>query len=89
MNFAINPVLGKTPKFVDLRLSTVNTADKRNSLFAPITRAEGLMGSSNCLTASHGIAEVTAERVSETKEYRNYIENSEFETKNIFEQKSI
>ena len=47
------------------------------------------MGSSNCLTASHGIVEVTAERVSETKEYRNYIESSEFETKNIFEQKSI
>ena len=83
MNFVINPVLGKTPKFVDSRLSTVNTADKQNSVLAPIAIAEGLMGSSNCLTASHGIAEVTAYWVSETKEYRNYIKNSEFETKNI------
>ena len=34
-NFASNPVLDKTPRFVDLRLSTINTADKLNSLFAP------------------------------------------------------
>ena len=27
MNFTSNPVLGETPKFVDLRLSTVNTAE--------------------------------------------------------------
>ena len=43
MNVASNPVLGETPKIVDLRLTTVNTADKLNSVFAPVTRAEGLM----------------------------------------------
>ena len=34
INFASNPVLGKTPKFVDLRLSTVNIVDKLNPVFA-------------------------------------------------------
>ena len=42
MNFASNPVLGETKKFVDLWLSTVNIADKLNYVFCPITRAEGL-----------------------------------------------
>ena len=73
MNFAINPVLGGALKFVYLRLSTVNTADKLNSVFAPVTRAEGLMGSLNCLADSHGIVEFTADRVREAKAYRNYI----------------
>ena len=63
INPASNPVLGETPKFVDLRLLTVNTADKLNSIFSPVTRAEGLMGSSKWLAAIHGIAEVTSDRV--------------------------
>ena len=40
MNFANNPVLGETPKSVNLRLLTVNTVDKLNSAIAPATRAE-------------------------------------------------
>ena len=32
----------------------------------------------------HRIAGVTVDRVSEGKAYRNYIENSEFETRNVF-----
>ena len=74
INFASNPVLGEAPKFVDLRLLTVNTAEKLNSVFTPITRAEGLMGNSNWLAARHGIAEVTADRVIKAKAYINYVE---------------
>ena len=73
MNFASNPVLGKTPKFVDLRLLTVNTADKLNSVFTPVTRKEGLTDHSDWITYRHRIAEVTADRVRESKAYRNYI----------------
>ena len=73
MKFVNNPVLGETPKFVYVRLSTVNTADKLNSVFAPVTRAEGLMDHSNWLVSRHCIAEDTADRVSEAKAYRNYI----------------
>ena len=89
MNFASNPVLGETKMFVDLRISTINTADKLNFVFSPVTRAEGLMGISNWLVASHGIAEITADRVSEAKGYKNYIKNSEFETRNAFKQENI
>ena len=50
MNFASNPILGKTINFMDLRLSTVNTADKLNSVFTPNTRVEGLMDHSDWLS---------------------------------------
>ena len=65
MNFASNPILGETPKFIDLQISTVNTAEKLNSVFAPVTRAEGLMGSLKWILDSYCIAEVAADRVSE------------------------
>ena len=80
MNFASNPVLSKSPKFVDLRLSTVNTADKLNSTFAPATR--------DWLATRHSIAEVTRDRVSEAKEYSEYIKKSEFETMKVFEREN-
>ena len=74
IKFVSNTVLGETPKFMDLQLLTVNTAEKLNSVFTPITRAEGLMGNSNWLAARHGIAEVTADRVIKAKAYINYVE---------------
>ena len=55
MNLVNNYVFRKTPKFVDLGFSPTNTADKLNSVFAPATRAEGLMNSSNWLASSRGI----------------------------------
>ena len=59
MNFASNPILGQifgqTPKFVDLWLSTVNTAEKLNSIFVPVTRAEGLTDHSNWLMSKYCI----------------------------------
>ena len=63
MNFVSNPFLSETPKFVDLRLLTINTADKLNYVFAPVTRAEGLMDHSNWLAYRHCIVEVTKGRV--------------------------
>ena len=89
MNFASNPILGETPKFVDLRLSTVSIADKLNSFFSPVTRAEGLTDHSDWIVSRHHIAEVTQVRVSEVQTYINYIKNSEFETRNAFERESI
>ena len=82
-------VPGETPKFVDLRLSAVNIADKLNSVFAPVTRAEGLADRPEWLTSRHIIAEVTEGRVSKVQAYSDYIKNSEFETRNIFEQENI
>ena len=67
MNSASNPVHGKTPKFVYLQLSDVNTADKLNIVFAPVTKAEVLTDHSNWFTSRHSISGVTASRVSEEK----------------------
>ena len=88
MNFASNPVLGKSPKFMDLRLSNVNIKYKLNSAFAPATRAEVWIDHSNWLASSHRIAEGTAERASEEKVYSDYIKKSEFETINVFEREN-
>ena len=88
MNFTSNPVLGETPMFVDLWLSTVSTADKLNSVFAPVTRAEGLTDHSEWIVSMHRIAEFTAYRASEEKAYSDYIKNSEFETINVFEREN-
>ena len=89
MNFVSNPILGKTPKFVDLRLLTINTADKLNSVFVPVTRAEGLTDHSDWLVSRNRIAEVTDGRVSEVQAHIEYIKNSEYETRNVFELENI
>ena len=84
-NFASNPVPGKSPKFVDLRLSTAYIADKLKFVIGLTTRAGELTDNSGGLSSSHGIAEVTAERVSEEKAYSDYIKNYKFETMKVFE----
>ena len=89
MNFASYPIFGQTPKFVDLWISTVNTADKLDSVFAPLTRAEGLTDHSDWLMSKHCIVEFTEGRVSEIQAYSYYNINSEFETRNVFERESI
>ena len=85
MNFASNPVFGKTPKFVDLGFSPAHIADKLKSIFFPATIAGGLTDNSDGLTSSHSIAKGTADRMSEEKAYSDNIKNSEFETMNVFE----
>ena len=89
MNFVTNYVLGETLKFVDLRFLIVNTAEKLNSVFAPVTRAEGLTDHSDWLAPRYFIAKVTADRVSNGKAYRNYTKHSEFEIRDVFERENI
>ena len=78
MNFTSNCVLGKTSKFIDLGLSPRHTQDQLKSVIVPDTRAGALTDNSNKITSSHGIADVTGDRVSEAKAYSDYINNSEF-----------
>ena len=66
-------------------LLTAHTADKLKYVISPATRAGGLTDNTDELTPMHGIAEVTADRVSEVKVYSDYIKNSEFETIKVFE----
>ena len=89
MNFASNPAPGKTPKFVDLWISTINTAEKINSVFDPVTRAEGLTDHSDWILSRHRITEVTSDIVIEATSYSYFIKNSEFETRNVFERENI
>ena len=79
-----NSVFGETPKFVYLGLSPSHTTDKLKCIFAPATRAVGLTDISDGITSSHGIAEVTADGVSEAKAYSDYIKKSEFKTMIVF-----
>ena len=44
---------------------------------------------SDGLTSSHGIVEVTANRVSEAKAYSDYIKNSEIEIMKVFEFENV
>ena len=67
MNFASNLVLGKTPKFLGFWLSTVNTADKLNYVFAPVTIVEDFTDHSDWLASRHRIVEVTVYIVSKAK----------------------
>ena len=67
MNFAINYVFGKTPKFVDLGVLPSHKADKLKSIIAPATRSGGLTDNFDGLASSHGIMKVKADRVSEAK----------------------
>ena len=89
MNFASNSALGKTPKFVDLGLSPSHTTDKLKSVIIPATRSVGLTYNSEWIVSRHRIAEVTERRLSEVQECRDYIKNSEFETRNFFERGNI
>ena len=79
MNFTINSV-------VDLGLSPAHTRDKLKSVFAPATRAGEVTDKSDRLASRHRIAEVTDVRVNKVQAYRDYIKNSEIETRNVFEQ---
>ena len=84
MNFASNPVLGETPKFMDLGLSIANTTDKLKSVIGHANRSGVLTDNSDWLTSSCYIAEVMEGIVSEVKAYSNFIKNSEFETRTFF-----
>ena len=79
--------LGKSPNFVNLRLSPEHTTDKFKFVIGPATRAGGLTDRSNWLAYRYLIVEVLEGRVSKIQAYRNYIKNSEFETRNGLSEK--
>ena len=85
MNFASNAVFSENPKFVGLGLWPAHTADKLKSIIGHATRVRGLTDNSDRLASRHGIAKVTADRVSEAKAYSDYIKNYEFEIMKVFE----
>ena len=60
---------------MDLGISPAHTADKLESIFAPAAIGGGLMDNSNGLTPSHGIAQVTADKVRKAKAYSDSIKN--------------
>ena len=75
-------IRGRNAELIDdsMGLLTAHTADKLKSVIGPATRSEGLTNNTDGITSRHRIAEVTADRVSEEKEYSDYIKKSEFET---------
>ena len=86
MNLA-NSVLSKSPKFKILGLPTADATDICNLDFSPSTRAKSLSGAQkdNFSTFRLGYRH-DFETMSETTAYRNYIKNSELETREFFEQ---
>ena len=71
---------GRNAKLFDasMGISTAQTSDKVKSVIGPATRVRGLTDNSEGLASRHGIAKVTADRVSEAKAYSDYIKNSKF-----------
>ena len=84
-----NSVLSESPKFNSLGLPAVDATDIRNIDFAPSTRKNILSGnlkddfSPSRLGYTHGF-----ETMSETTAYRNHINNSELETREVFDQET-
>ena len=83
-------VLSKIPQFINNGLPSFNAKGKPKSAFAPSTKEKSLNGTGmenfkdNWITSSHGF-----ERVSETTAYSNHINNSELETRKVFEQENM
>ena len=74
---------------MDLGLLPAHTTDKLKSVIGPATISGGLTDHSDWLVSRHCILYVTEGRVSEVQTYSEYIKNSEFETRNVFEQDKI
>ena len=82
-----NSIISESPKFINLGLLTFDATGKPNIAFSPSTRAKYLNGmrreksKADLLASRHDF-----ERVSETRAYSNHINNSELETRQVFEQ---
>ena len=66
MNLTRDAVLAKSPNFVNLGLSYVETSDELRSVFIPTTRIIIMTDGSNWIPPGHIIGEVTADRVIRT-----------------------
>ena len=81
MNLASDTVLRKSPKFMDLRLSSVYTMDEIGYVFAPTTIIGSATHGSNWLPHINRISEAKADRLSRTKSKHNYNFKTVFETR--------
>ena len=78
MNLMRDAVLAKSPKFVNLGISSVHTSDELGSVFIPATRIGTPMDGSNYLLPGHRIGEVTADIVSRSVSEQYYNANAYF-----------
>ena len=76
MNFASDTVFSKSPNFMDLGLSSVDTTDELRSVFTTTTRIDSENHESYWILRSLCISKSSADRVSSKKEKNHYnIEN--------------
>ena len=84
-----NSIISEIPKFINLGLLTFNATGIPKIAFSPSTRAKYLNGTqrdnfkSDWLVSRHDF-----EIVSENTAYSNHINNSELETREVFEQET-
>ena len=81
MNFASDTVFSKSPKFMDLGLSSVGTTDKLGSVFSPTSRIGSSTHGNNWLVRSHSISGATADIVIRTESKHNYNFKNVFKTR--------
>ena len=67
MNFAADAVQTKTPQFMDMRFSTIDTLDKISDLSTPDTRIIRPTYGDHWIMPNHVFGETTAVGVSEAK----------------------
>ena len=67
MNFASNSVSDKTPKFVDLGISSTHKTNKLKSVISPTNMDGGLTDNSDWIAPMYSISEVTEVKVSKVQ----------------------
>ena len=87
-NFASNPVIDETPKFVDLRISTINTADRLNSAFPPLPERKVGWITPTGLRLGIVLRKLQCTDRARQKRTVTILKNSEFETMNVFEREN-
>ena len=80
MNLESDTFLSESTNFTDFELSSVDTTDELESVFASTTRIGLEMHGSDWLPCSHCISEATSDRVNRKKAKNHYNFKSGFET---------
>ena len=81
MDFGSDTVLSESPKFMNFRLSSVNTTDELRSVLVTTTRVRRPTGGYNWILPGHDSIEATSGRVRESKAKNHYNFKREFETR--------
>ena len=81
MNLTRDSVLAKSPKFMNLGLSSVHTLDKLMAVFIPTTSIGMPADGSNWIPPGNIIGEVTADRVIKLRLEQNYSAKTGLETR--------